>query len=141
LNLYTCMHAICKNNELKYNIFINPWKMITLQFHIHMCFHVMHIWLLLSKNDLWKKLWMYMLNYILWCMMPIIIYIFDKTHNIQLCYDYYYVNLITYFHHMVKLTHVKFKVKFSHHILNYITICLIDGSIKHQIPLISFVIS
>ncbi len=36
-------------------------------------------------------------------MMLIIIYIFDKTHNTQLGYDYNYVNLITYLHHVEKL--------------------------------------
>jgi hypothetical protein len=38
----------------------------------------------------------------LWCMM-LTIYIFGITHNIQLGYDYNYVNLITYLHHMEKL--------------------------------------
>jgi hypothetical protein len=33
--------------------------------------------------------------------MPIIISIFDTTHNIQLGYDYKYITLITYLHHMV----------------------------------------
>jgi len=98
------MHAICKNKELEYNIFINLKKNIPLELHIHVCFHVMHTWLLPSQNNLWKALWMYMLNYfILWYMMPIIIYIFDLTHNIQLGYNYNYVNLITYLHHMAKL--------------------------------------
>jgi hypothetical protein len=36
------MHAICKNKELKYNIFMNSLKNIPLELHIHMCFHVMH---------------------------------------------------------------------------------------------------
>jgi len=36
-------------------------------------------------------------------MMLIIIYIFGITHNIQLGYDYNYVDLITYLHHMQKL--------------------------------------
>ncbi len=36
------MHAICENTKIKYNVFINPLKMIPLQLHIHMCFHVMH---------------------------------------------------------------------------------------------------
>jgi hypothetical protein len=66
--------------------------MIPFEFHIHMCFHVMHTWLLPLQNDLRKTLWMYMLNYILWCMMSIIIYIFNIIHNIQLSYDYNYVN-------------------------------------------------
>jgi len=35
--------------------------------------------------------------------MPIIIYIFNLTDNIQLGYDYNYVNLITYLHHVTKL--------------------------------------
>jgi hypothetical protein len=35
--------------------------------------------------------------------MPIIIFIFDTTHNIQLSYDYKYITLITYLHHMAKL--------------------------------------
>jgi hypothetical protein len=69
--------------------------MIPLELYIHMCFHVMHTWLLLLQNDLRMFLWMYMLNYILWCMMSIIIYIFDIIHNIKLSYDYNYVNLIT----------------------------------------------
>jgi hypothetical protein len=69
--------------------------MITLELHTHMCFHVMHTWLLRLQTDLRKTLWMYMLNYILWCMMSVIIYIFDIIHNIQLSYDYNYVNLIT----------------------------------------------
>jgi hypothetical protein len=51
------MHAICKNNELKYNIFINPSKMIPLELRIR--FLVMHTWLLPSQNDLYKNLWMY----------------------------------------------------------------------------------
>jgi len=34
--------------------------------------------------------------------MPLILYIFNITHNIQLGYDYY-VNLITYLHHVEKL--------------------------------------
>jgi hypothetical protein len=67
-----------------------------------MCFHVMHTKLLLSQNDPWIFLWMYMLNYILWCMMPIIIYIFNVTHNIG-GYAYNYINLITYLYHMAKL--------------------------------------
>jgi cellulose synthase/poly-beta-1,6-N-acetylglucosamine synthase-like glycosyltransferase len=98
-----CVHAICKNNGLKYIIFINDLKMIPLELDIHMCFHVMHTWLLPLQNDLWKKILIYMLNYVLWCMMLIIIYIFDKTHNTQLGYDYNYVNLITYLHHVEKL--------------------------------------
>jgi len=44
-----------------------------------------------------------MLNYILLCMMSIIIYIFGINYNIQLGYDYSYVNLITYLHHVAKL--------------------------------------
>jgi uncharacterized membrane protein YagU involved in acid resistance len=36
-------------------------------------------------------------------MTPIIIYIFYIIHNIQLGYDYNYVNLITYWHYMAKL--------------------------------------
>ncbi len=40
---------------------------------------------------------------ILWCMMPIIIYIFNITHKIQLNYQYNYVNLITYLYHLSKL--------------------------------------
>jgi hypothetical protein len=40
---------------------------------------------------------------ILWCMMPIIIYVLNITHNIQLNYQYNYVNLITYLHHLSKL--------------------------------------
>jgi len=51
------MHAICKNNELKYNIFINPSEMIPLELRI--CFLVMHTWLLPSQNDLHKNLWRY----------------------------------------------------------------------------------
>jgi hypothetical protein len=38
------MHAICKNNWLKYIIFINNFKMNPLELHIHMCFQVMHTW-------------------------------------------------------------------------------------------------
>ncbi len=63
----------------------------------------MHTWILTSQNDLWFFLWMYKLNYILWCMMLIIIYIFYIIHNIQLSYDYNYVNLITCLHHVAKL--------------------------------------
>jgi hypothetical protein len=37
-----CMHAIWKNNGLKYIIFINHFKMNPLELHIHMCFQVMH---------------------------------------------------------------------------------------------------
>jgi hypothetical protein len=37
--------------------------------------------------------------------MPIIIYIFYITHNIQLGYDYNYVNLITCLHH-VEILHI-----------------------------------
>jgi hypothetical protein len=65
-------------------------------------------------------------------MMSIIIYIFDIIHNIQLNYDYNYVNLITYLHCVAKITHVKCKVmdiNFSHHILNNIIIFLIGLSI------------
>jgi hypothetical protein len=36
-------------------------------------------------------------------MMSIFIYIFYIIHNIQLSYDYNYVNLITYLHHVAKL--------------------------------------
>jgi len=36
-------------------------------------------------------------------MMPIIIYNFYITHNVQLGYDYNYDNLITYSHHVAKL--------------------------------------
>jgi hypothetical protein len=39
----------------------------------------------------------------LWCMIPIIIYIFNITHNIQLSCDYNYVNVITYLHRVLKL--------------------------------------
>jgi len=77
--------------------------MIPFEHHIYMCFHVMQTWLLSLQNDLWKTLWMYMLNYILWRMMSIIIYIFDIIDDIQLNYDYNYVNLITYLHHVAKL--------------------------------------
>jgi len=77
--------------------------MIPLELHVHMPFHVMHTWLLPLQNGLWKTLWMYMLNYILWCMMLIIIYISGIIHNIQLSYDYNYVTLITYLHHVAKL--------------------------------------
>jgi hypothetical protein len=35
--------------------------------------------------------------------MLIIISIFDTTHNIQLGYEYKYITLITYLHHMAKL--------------------------------------
>jgi hypothetical protein len=35
--------------------------------------------------------------------MSIIIYIFDIIHNIKLSYDYNYINLITYLHHVAKL--------------------------------------
>jgi hypothetical protein len=35
--------------------------------------------------------------------MSIVVYIFDIIHNIQLSYDYNYVNLITYLHHVAKL--------------------------------------
>jgi hypothetical protein len=97
------MHIICKNNELEYNFFINPQKMIPFELHIHMCFLVMHTWLLPLQNDLWKNLWMYMLNYILWGILSIIIYIFYRIHNMQLNNDYNYVNLITHLHHVAKL--------------------------------------
>ncbi len=56
--------------------------------------------------------------------MPIIIYIFDIIHNMQLSYDYNYINLITYLHHVANYTHVICKVmdiNFPHHILNNIT--------------------
>jgi len=69
--------------------------------------------------------------------MPIIIYIFDLTHNIQLGYNYNYVIFTPY----GKITHVKCKVMdiyFSHHILNNIKIYLIGGYIRHQILLISY---
>jgi hypothetical protein len=69
--------------------------MVPFELHTHMCLHVMHTWLLPLQNDLRKKLWMYLLNYILWCMMSVIIYIFDIILNIQFSYDYNYVNLIT----------------------------------------------
>jgi hypothetical protein len=36
-------------------------------------------------------------------MMSIIIYIFNIIRNIQLGYDYNYVHLITYVHHVAKL--------------------------------------
>jgi hypothetical protein len=36
-------------------------------------------------------------------MMPIIIYIFDITHDVQLDYDQNYVNLIRYLHHVAKI--------------------------------------
>jgi hypothetical protein len=36
-------------------------------------------------------------------MISIIIYIFYLTGNVQLSYDYNYVNLITYLHHVAKL--------------------------------------
>jgi hypothetical protein len=36
-------------------------------------------------------------------MMSIINYIFNITHNIQLGYDYNYINLITYLHYVAKL--------------------------------------
>jgi len=77
--------------------------MIPLELHIYMSFYVMHTWILTSQNDLWFFLWMYKLNYILWCMMLIIIYIFYIIHNIQLSYDYNYVNLITCLHRVAKL--------------------------------------
>jgi len=35
--------------------------------------------------------------------MPIIIYIFYITHNMQLGYDYNYINVITYLHNVAKL--------------------------------------
>jgi hypothetical protein len=97
------MHAICKNNKLNYNIFINSYIKKSLELHMHMCFHVMHTWLLPSQNDPWKKLQIYMLDNILWCMMLTIIYIFNVIHNIQWGYAYNYVNLITYLYHMEKL--------------------------------------
>jgi hypothetical protein len=65
-------------------------------------------------------------------MMSIIIYIFYIIHNTQLGYDYNYVNLITYLHHVEKITHIKCKmmeINFSHHILNNIIICLLGGCI------------
>jgi hypothetical protein len=77
--------------------------MIPFELHIYMCFHLMQTLLLPLQNDLWNFLWMYMLNYILWCMMSIIIYIFDIIHDIQLNYDYSNVNLITYLDHVAKL--------------------------------------
>lgn len=48
-----------KNNELRSNIFINPYKIIPFEFHMHMCFHVKCTWILSLQNDLWKTLWMY----------------------------------------------------------------------------------
>jgi hypothetical protein len=36
-------------------------------------------------------------------MLPIIIYIFNIIHNIQLGYDYNYFHLITNVHHVAKL--------------------------------------
>jgi hypothetical protein len=39
----------------------------------------------------------------------LIIYIFGIIHNIQLGYDYNYVNLITYLHHMEKLRMLNIK--------------------------------
>jgi hypothetical protein len=42
-------------------------------------------------------------------MMSIIIYIFNIIHNVELGYDYNYVNLITYLQHVAKL-HAKCKV-------------------------------
>jgi hypothetical protein len=36
-------------------------------------------------------------------MISIIIYIFNSTNNVQLNYDYNYVNLITYLHRVAKL--------------------------------------
>jgi len=77
-------------------------------------------------------------------MMSIIIYIFDIIHNIQLSYDYNYVNLITYLRHVAKTTHVKCKVmniNFSHRILNNIVIYLVGSCIKYQILLMSYAIS
>jgi hypothetical protein len=60
--------------------------MIPLEHHMYTCCHVMHTWLLPLQNDLWKTLWIYMLNYILHSMMSFIIYIFDIVHNIKLGY-------------------------------------------------------
>jgi len=76
--------------------------------------------------------------------MSIIIYIFDIIHNIQLNYDYNYVNLITHLHHVEKLHMLNIKwwtLIFLHHILNNITIYLIGSCIKYQILLISYAIS
>jgi hypothetical protein len=49
-----------------------------------------------------------LLNFMMY-MMSIIIYIFKIIHNVELGYDYNYVNLITYLPHVAKL-HVKCKV-------------------------------
>ncbi len=49
-----------------------------------------------------------LLNFMIY-MMSIIIYIFNIIHNVELGYDYNYVNLITYLQHVAKL-HAKCKV-------------------------------
>jgi hypothetical protein len=56
--------------------------------------------------------------------MPIIIYIFDTTHNIQLGYEYKYIIFDYIFIPYGRITHVKCKmmdINFSYHILNNIT--------------------
>jgi hypothetical protein len=119
--------------------------MIPFELHIHMCFHVTHTWLLLLQNDLWIFIMNLHVKLYLWCMIPIIIYIFDITHNIQLSCDYNCVNVITYLHHVSKLHMLNIKwwtlIFHINKILNNIAIILIGGCIKHQILLISYAIS
>jgi len=55
-------------------------------------------------------------------MMPIIIYIFNIIHNIQLGYDYNYVHLITYIHHVAKLRIPKLQIYCA---INGDTFCLL----------------
>jgi len=54
LNPHICGHPICKNNELKYNIFMHPKKndfIWTSYTHV-LNFHVMHMWFAITKQPM-----------------------------------------------------------------------------------------
>jgi len=134
LNLYTCVHAICKNNELKND---SIWTSYT---HVFSCNAYMIIaitkWPMKNFMNIYVKLdfMMYDVNYYLhfW-------YNSQYTTRLwlQLCwFDYIFTSY-------AKITRVKYKVMdiySPNHILNNITICLIGGCIRHEILLLSYAI-